>query len=185
MARRLREACSVRLWFGHDSPSMQRRTFLRLSILGAAVLGVGTIVVRVAGRRSPADARADADAVLRGVIPALLAGVLPLESDANQIAQREALQRTQAAIAGLPPAARAELDQLFGLLASHPGRWLAGVDWAAATPEQASAFLQRWRTSSFDLFVAGYQAMHDLVLGSWYADASSWDSIGYPGPTKL
>jgi hypothetical protein len=33
--------------------------------------------------------------------------------------------------------------------------------------------------------VVGYQAMHDLVLGSWYADASSWDAIGYPGPTKL
>lgn len=164
---------------------MQRRTLLRLSLLGAAVLGLGTVAVRMGGRRSPAESQADAEVVLRGVIPALLAGVLPLEADASRVARRQALERTQAAIAGLPPAARAELDQLFGLLASRPGRWLAGVEWADATPEQASVFLQRWRTSSFDLFVTGYQALHDLVLGSWYADPASWELIGYPGPTKL
>jgi len=164
---------------------MQRRTILRLSVLGAAVLGASAITLRLAGRRSPEAARADARTVLRAVTPALLAGVLPLESGANQAAQGQALERTLAAIDGLAPATRAELDQLFGLLASHPGRWLAGLDWGNATPEQVAAFLQRWRTSSFDLFVVGYQAMHDLVLGSWYADASSWDAIGYPGPTKL
>jgi hypothetical protein len=163
---------------------MQRRTFLRLSLLGAAVLGASALVLRVA-RRSSADARADATAVLNGVIPAFLAGALPLDSAASEAARRQALQRTLVAIDGLPPATRAELDQLFGLMASHPGRWLAGLDWAAATPEQVSGFLQRWRTSSFDLFVVGYQAMHDLVLGSWYADPATWASIGYPGPVEL
>lgn len=164
---------------------MERRTFIRLSLLGAAVLGAGAVALRIAGRSSPAQARADAEAVLRGVVPALLAGVLPLEADARAVAEREALARTLAAIDGLPHVTRGELDQLFGLLASHPGRWLAGLDWADATPDQVALFLQRWRTSSFDLFVIGYQAMHDLVLGSWYADPSSWDAISYPGPTKL
>ena len=164
---------------------MQRRTFLRLTLFGAAVLGASALVLRTATRRTPAEARADIESGLRAVIPALLAGVLPLEAGASGVGQRQALERTLAAIDGLAPGTRAELDQLFGLLASHPGRWLAGVDWASATPEQAAVFLQRWRSSSFNLFVAGYQAMHDLVLGSWYADASSWDAIGYPGPTKL
>jgi hypothetical protein len=85
----------------------------------------------------------------------------------------------------LPAPTRADLDQLFGLLSSHPGRWLTGFDWRDAAPAQVDAFLQRWRTSSIDLFVVGYQALHDLVLGSWYADPSTWDAIGYPGPTKL
>jgi hypothetical protein len=164
---------------------MQRRTFLRLSVLGAAVLGAGVIAVRLAGRDTPEAARADASTVLRGVIPALLAGVLPLEPEAYRVAQRDALERTLTAIDGLPAVIRAELGQLFGLLASHPGRWLAGLDWDTATPEQVASFLRRWRTSSFDLFVVGYQAMHDLVFGSWYADPSSWEAIGYPGPTKL
>jgi hypothetical protein len=164
---------------------MQRRSFLRLSLAAAAVLGAGALVLRTATRRTPAEARADTESVLRAVIPALLAGVIPLESGGAEVAQRQALERTMAAIDGLPAATRAELDQLFGLLASHPGRWLAGLEWSRATADEAAAFLQRWRTSSFSLFVAGYQAMHDLVLGSWYADASTWDTIGYPGPTKL
>jgi len=164
---------------------MQRRTFLRLSILGAAVLGAGALALRLTGRDSAAEARADAQTVLQAVIPALLAGVLPLDPAANRAAQQQALARTLAAIEGRPAATRGELDQLFGLLASHPGRWLAGLDWSDARPELVAAFLQRWRSSSFDLFVVGYQAMHDLVLGSWYADPASWDAIGYPGPTKL
>lgn len=163
---------------------MQRRTFLRLTVFSAAVLGAGAFALRTATRRTPAQARADAQTVVRAVIPALLAGVLPLEAGSADTARAQALDRTMAAIDGLPLATRAELDQLFGLLASSPGRWLAGLDWSSATPEQAAAFLQRWRSSSFNLFVAGYQALHDLVLGSWYADPSAWDAIGYPGPTK-
>jgi hypothetical protein len=164
---------------------MKRRTLLKLGLAGAALLGAGTIALQMAGRRSGEQARQDARNVLRAVIPALLAGVLPLEPNLRESAERQALTRTEAAIAGLPPATRAELDQLFGLLASRPGRWLAGLDWAAASADEAAAFLQRWRTSSFGLFKAGYQALHDLVLGSWYADPSAWDAIGYPGPTKL
>lgn len=153
-------------------------------MLGAAVLGAGAVALRLAGRDSAA-ARADARAVLQAVIPALLAGMLPLDAETNRAAREQALERTLAAIDGLPEPTRKELDQLFGLLASHPGRWLAGLDWESATPEQVATFLQRWRASSFDLFIVGYQAMHDLVLGSWYADPSTWDAIGYPGPTKL
>jgi hypothetical protein len=73
---------------------MQRRTFLRLSLLGAAVLGAGAIALRLAGRATPESARADATTVLQGVIPALLAGVLPLESGANETVRRQALERT-------------------------------------------------------------------------------------------
>jgi hypothetical protein len=164
---------------------MQRRTFLRLSIVGVAVLGAGAVALHFARGDSTVAARAAARTVLEAVIPAFLMGVLPLDPDANRQAREQALARTLAAIDGLPATTRADLDQLFGLLASHPGRWLAGVQWEHAEPEQVAAFLQRWRTSSFDLFVVGYEAMHDLVLGSWYADPSSWDAIGYPGPAQL
>jgi hypothetical protein len=26
--------------------------------------------------------------------------------------------------------------------------------------------------------------MHDLIIGAWYADPSTWEAIGYPGPIK-
>jgi hypothetical protein len=31
---------------------------------------------------------------------------------------------------------------------------------------------------------SAYQALHDLVLGAWYANPANWDAIGYPGPLK-
>lgn len=164
---------------------MKRRTFLGLSALGlVAAAGGGLLAMRL-GKHDASQADANARSVLHGAIPALLAGVLPLETKQQQAAREAALERTMTAIAGLPPATRAELDQLFWLLASRPGRWLAGVDWESATPESVATFLSRWRASSIDLFVVGYQALHDLVLGSWYADPSAWDAISYPGPTKL
>ena len=54
--------------------------------------------------------------------------------------------------------------------------------WADATPAQVAAFLQDWRVSRVGLLRSAYGAMHDLVLGAWYADPSSWAAIGYPGP---
>jgi hypothetical protein len=164
---------------------MRRRTLLKVTLLGGALFAASGLTLRLATRRTPQQARADAESVLRALIPALLAGVLPLEPSAAESAQRQALARTLATIDGLPPAVRAELDDLFGLLASRPGRWLAGLQWETADAEAAARFLQRWRTSSVGLFVAGYQALHDLVLGPWYADPSTWDAIGYPGPIRL
>ncbi|MCS7101251.1 MAG: hypothetical protein NZL99_06080 [Burkholderiaceae bacterium] len=164
---------------------MRRRTFLKVTVVGATALALGALVSRLLTPPTPARARADAELVLRAVIPALLDGVLPLEAAAAESACRQALQRTLQAIDGLAPATRAELDDLFSLLASRPGRWLAGVDWDAAGPAEAARFLQRWRTSSFSLFVAAYQALHDLVLGPWYGDPATWDAIGYPGPMRL
>lgn len=34
----------------------------------------------------------------------------------------------------------------------------------------------------FDLLKSGYAALHDLILGTWYAQPESWAAIGYPGP---
>jgi hypothetical protein len=166
---------------------MRRRTLLKVGLAGGAILAVARGAVLVARRRAP-DAATDPDTrtVLRGVMTALLANALPADPAARDRALEGGLQRSLATIAGLPPATRAELGELFTLLASAPGRWLAGVDrWEDANPEQVGAFLQRWRTHSFDLFRAGYHALRDLVLGPYYADASTWEAIGYPGPIRL
>jgi hypothetical protein len=165
---------------------MKRRTLLKVGIAGSAVLAAGGVAWRL---RAPPDAnawRTSAPAVLRGVMPALLAGALPTEPAARAQALEAALDRTLTTIDGLPPSTRGELAELFGLLLSAPGRWLAGVDdWASVSPETAAAFLQRWRTHSFDLFQVGYHALHDLVLGPYYAEPTTWARIGYPGPPQL
>ncbi len=165
---------------------MRRRTLLKVGAFGAAVLAAGGVALRLADKPT-AEARLDnMSKVLRAVVPALLAGNLPADAATRARAIEDGLQRTLATIEGLPPPTRAELDELFALLASRPGRWLAGIEsWESATPDAVAQFLSRWRTHSIDLFQTAYHALHDLVLGPWYADASTWKDIGYPGPIEL
>lgn len=161
-----------------------RRTFLKAGLLGGALLAAGGLAALVAGR----DADADRRQVLSAVIPAVLDGALPDEPQARAAAVARCADGVDAAIAGLPPAARQEAAQLFALLAIPPSRYaLAGVrsSWDAASQEEAAAFLERWRVHPIALMRSGYGALHDLTLAAWYADESTWESIGYPGPLNL
>jgi hypothetical protein len=104
---------------------------------------------------------------------------------ATQEAAARAVRHTLETIAGLPLATQKEVQDLFGLLTlGATRRLLAGVPdaWAQAKREDVIAFLQSWRVHRLALLQSGYHALHDLILGGWYADASTWAGIGYPGP---
>jgi hypothetical protein len=93
----------------------------------------------------------------------------------------------QKAIAGLPLTTQREIQDLFGLLTLAPSRrFLVGLpdDWPQAKQEDVAAFLNRWRLHRFGMLQSAYHALHDLITGSWYADESTWASIGYPGPIR-
>jgi hypothetical protein len=161
-----------------------RRTFLKAGLLGGALLVAGGLAATLAGRDPVADRRR----VLGGVIPAVLAGALPEAPEAREAAVARCLKGVETAIAGLSPAAQQEAAQLFALLAIPPTRvLLAGVHagWDEAGPDEVAAFLERWRGHASSLMRSGYHALHDLVLGAWYADESTWEAVGYPGPLKL
>jgi hypothetical protein len=167
---------------------MQRRTFIKAGLLGALVLAAGGAVYR---RLAPASAHRfalddSARAILRAIVPAILGPQLASEPAARRAAVAQAVERVGGAIAGLPLATQKEVADLFGLLALAPTRrLLAGLpSWDQVTPEQAAAFLQDWRTHRLALLQTAYHALHDLVLGAWYADPATWQAIGYPGPPK-
>jgi len=122
---------------------------------------------------------------LHAIVPALLAGALPNDPAARLAAIEQAIDGVHKAILGLPLVTQQEVQDLFALLALAPARrMLTGVSggWANARPEQVAAFLQDWRTHRLGLLRSAYGALHDLVLGAWYASPSSWAAIGYPGP---
>lgn len=166
--------------------SLSRRSFLKAGLVGTLTLIVAGGVYRatrppeVPGRLVLDDR---AKTILASIIPAMLKGAIdPASQDLNR-----AIQSVQDAIAGLPLAAQKELQDLFALLALGPSRrFLAGIhdDWPQAKPEDVAAFLQSWRLSRFDLLQSAYHGLHDLILGSWYANESTWAGIGYPGPLK-
>ena len=167
-----------------------RRTFMQVGALAALALAAGGGIYRAT--RGPAPAQrfvldGEARAVLEAIVPAMLDGALPRDPAARGAAIAAAAGRTHQAILSLPLATQKEIADLFGLLALGPARrWLAGVPdaWTSAGVAQVGAFLQGWRTSRFATLQTAYRALHDLIIGPWYADPSTWDAIGYPGPIK-
>ena len=162
---------------------MQRRTLLKGGLAAGALLAAGSVALF--GGRDPVR---DRDTVLAGVVPALLAGALPGDGAARTAEVRDTVAAVGAAADRLAPAVQDELARLFALLASAPGRrLLAGldVDWPQAPAERVAAFLEGWRAHRLGVFRAGYGALHDLVLGAWYADETRWTDIGYAGPPAL
>lgn len=166
--------------------SLSRRSFLKVGLVGALTLIVAGGVYRamrppeVPGKFVLDDG---AKTILASIIPTMLKGAIdPASQDLDR-----AIRSVQDAIAGLPLAAQKELQDLFALLALGPSRrFLAGIpdDWPQAKQDDIAAFLQSWRMSRFDLLQSAYHGLHDLILGSWYADESTWAGIGYPGPLK-
>lgn len=156
-----------------------RRDFLKVGLGGSLLLGLGGC----AG--SPEEGRRD---VLAALIPVLLDGALPDKVEPRAKAIQATLAGVEQAMAGLPPATQRDLDRLFALLSLTPTRIaLAGVwpDWSLALPREIQEFLERWRHSRFELFRSAYAALHDLILGTWYAQPDAWPAIGYPGPPRL
>lgn len=168
-----------------------RRQFLKVGIgAGVVLAGAGWFALR--GERSPAvgfgwlDERSAS--IVKVLVPAVLAGMLPADEPARGAAVREVVAAFDRAIAGLTPAVQEEISQLFSLLGLAAGRFIvAGVrsSWAEATGEEVSAFLARWRTSRFALPRAGYQALTQLIIAAWYGNPASWARIGYSGPPLL
>lgn len=169
---------------------ISRRAFLKTGAAGALALALGGAVYR--RLNPPAPARpfmldGAARGVLAAVVPAMLASALPADPAARAAAVAATTARVRDAVLALPLATQKEVQDLFGLLALAPARrWLAGVSngWDGAAPQEVHDFLHNWRTHRLATPRIAYLALHDLILGAWYADPSTWGAIGYPGPLK-
>ena len=166
-----------------------RRSFLKAGALAALVLAAGGGIYRVTHPPAPKGFVLDGEgrSALHAIVPAILAGTLPTGSSARAQAIAAATERLNQTILGLPLATQQEVQDLFGLLALGPARrLLTGIPhgWAEATDAEVSNWLQDWRTHRIALLRSAYQALHDLVLGSWYSDSANWAAIGYPGPLR-
>ncbi|MRV72212.1 hypothetical protein GJ700_10845 [Duganella sp. FT92W] len=166
-----------------------RRTFLKAGVLGALVLAAGGALYRkVQGPPPLAPYRLDGGArtVLAAIVPAILGPMLPVEAAARAAAVTRTVDGVQGAVGTLTLSTQKEIQDLFGLLWLAPARrLLAGVPaWDEASTEQVAAFLESWRMHRFGMLRGAYAALHDLVLGAWYAQPDTWAAIGYPGPIK-
>jgi hypothetical protein len=170
---------------------MKRRRFLQAGLLGGAVLVAGGAWVV---RRDVRDAEAGSpprdriSEILGAIAPVLLAGALPADPAQRSTALANVIVGVKEVIAAFSPAVGSEARDLFRLLDIRIARRvLTGVstDWRDADPVDVKAFLERWRWSRIALLQTGYFALHDLVLGAWYASESAWTLLGYPGPPNV
>jgi hypothetical protein len=168
-----------------------RREFLRIGLIGGAgLVALGSLYVlrRQTEQVAHEGLTARERALFAALVPALLAGALPGGGPAREQAIGATVEGVARAIEGLSASAQAELAQLLGLLVFAPTRILAaGVlgGWSGASHAEVESFLESWRFSRFALLRSGYAALHDLVLGAWYARPDAWEAIGYPGPPEV
>ncbi len=159
-----------------------RRELLKTGAAGAALLTLADCA-RASRFRVDADRRT----IVTRIADAMLDGAIPPGGAARETALATAVSGFSTAVAGLTPSVAQELSQLFGLLEFAPTRRIvAGLPpWKDATRADVSAFLTRWRFSSFALLRSGYDALHELIMAGWYGQSAAWVHIGYPGPPDV
>jgi hypothetical protein len=169
-----------------------RRSLLRVGLFGSlALAGAGTAAL-LGGCTQRGESTSqgyqflrDADLpMLRAVVPAVLASMLPAAGAERERLVDDLLQRVDLSCYRLGPPAQKMVAQLFDLLNLRATRWaLTGIGaWEEATPQQLQAFLERWRGSSFSLLNAGYRGLVKLVAGAFYGTPAGWAAANYPGP---
>lgn len=170
---------------------ISRRTLLKVGAAGGAALLFARWLYRPTATPSRSESVGalgpDARTIVAAILPVFLEGALPIGPESSDV-HGETLAGVERAVAGLPPATRQELADLFSLLAFAPTRCLlAGIwsSWPEATPEAVAAFLDRWRNSRFILLRSAYGALHQLVFSAWYAQPRAWPAIDYAGPPSL
>ncbi|NVJ67553.1 MAG: hypothetical protein HWE16_13785 [Gammaproteobacteria bacterium] len=178
----------------------RRRQFLKAATKGIAV----TSLIAVSGisiwQLSLQDTQALVEAddydyqylnqddrlLLFAIIPAVLGKALGELHDESFVLK--IMQQLDQAIDFISESSYQELRQLFDLLSYQLGRaYLAGVwqSWNAADGQALIAFLEDWKSSYLALLRSGYLGMHQLIMGTFYAQTESWQSIGYDGPVRL
>ena len=168
---------------------MQRRTWLKLGVVSAAVLAVlgGTAALIQPGLRRGA-LTATGREVFSAVSHAVLNKTLPDQSAARQVELAALLGRIDVLISALPPHAQAEVSQLLSILGSGVGRLgLAGLGkpWLEASTAEVQTALQDMRLSSLAVRQQAYAALHDITAGAYFSDPLTWGLLGYPGPLAI
>ncbi len=168
---------------------MRRRALLRVGVAGTVVLAIAGVGLSLAPPAwQPPRLSMDSRAIFTAVARAVLDGMLPIEPDRRAAALDAHLARVEETINGFPKPVQDEVNLLLGLLASVPGRLgLAGLtsSWQQAETAAVHATLQNLRTSSLALRQQTYQALRDITYAAYFADPSTWATLGYAGPLDV
>lgn len=169
---------------------LSRRQFIRLGLLGGAVVASGATVSSLAGcsrRAEPADGflhlRPADIALLTPLVPVLLADAFPVNEDNL----RKALQGMDTLLDYSAPGARADVFELLDFLQLAPARWFLTGSWRAfdaMDDAQARAAVAQWAGRNLALSRLALRALAAPLQWAWYMTPEGSRSTGYPGPPR-
>ena len=177
-----------------DFLNTSRRAFFKVSLLGSAVLFIGSSLSTVLLSQSSHSSEQDNFRFLRPVDVAFLLALAPAVLKANfparlgEKANYRLLIAIDQQVSSLAEHSQQQLRQLFDLLTSSSLRYFTGAptgDWSTVSTEKIDDFLLGWKNSMFSLKRTGYAALVKLISMSWYSQAENYQQAGYPGPPKI
>jgi hypothetical protein len=167
-----------------------RRRFIFVGVVGVIAAGAVVVLPRMAA--SGAAPRGTGlvtvhGEMLRVVASAVLGSALPTDPTARTTELSRVVTAMGELIDNFPASTRNEVADLFGLLSLKPARALLGFggNWQLDEAPAVAQFLAALRESSIGLKQQAYFALHDMVLGSFYAEPGTWGPTGYPGPPMI
>ncbi len=176
------------------TPVLSRRTFIKTGLLGGILLGGAWGFYQFTRPKEQSLLNQfslelldkEAAEIITKIAPAILLSELS-ERERSLMPPEKLVAAVEMVIAGFPEAVQKEILQLFNLLSLSPTRYLTtGIwSWRDATENDIEVFLQKWRSSSWQLFRSAYLALVKLIMAAWYGTDESWTEIGYPGPPKI
>ena len=167
-----------------------RRRFIFVGVAGAIAASAALVLPRLnksdAAPKGSALVQEHTD-MLRVVAAAVLGPALPVDAASREAELTRVVIAAGVLIDNFPASTRREVGDLFGLLAFKPARMILGFsgNWEMSEAPAVAQSLLALRDSSIGLKQQAYFALHDMVLGSFYAEPKTWVSTGYPGPPKL
>ena len=167
-----------------------RRRFIFVGVAGAIAASAAVLLPRL----NKSDAAPTGSALvqehtdmLRVVAAAVLGPALPVDAASREAELTRVVLAAGVLIDNFQASTRREVGDRFGLLAFKPARMILGFggNWEMSEAPAVAQSLLALRDSSIGLKQQAYFALHDMVLGSFYAEPKTWMSTGYPGPPKL
>jgi len=167
-----------------------RRSFLKLSMAGAAALSTMSAGATLSGCTSSGPAsgmkrlRPEDVELLRALVPAVMKGKITPDDTASI---DQTLQSFDTLMDDLSDLVVAGVQQAFDVLSFAPTRGLTTGQWSAwskASLEDAESALARLRDSGIGLLNAIYAAVIRLIISAWYLIPENAATTGYPGPPE-
>ena len=171
---------------------LNRRNFLKLGLMGSAVLSTVGMTANLTGCSSntPLDdgfkvLRPEDRAFIRAVAPVMLEGCLPNDIREREQGLNQIVRYIDLGVFASGTHNQKQLTDLFTLLNVGLSRGLTtGVwsKWEDASEADINQFLNRWRNSSIGLFNLAYNGLNKLMSATWYGQPGAWQHADYPGP---